>query len=139
MATPTPLAHLAPTPTPETKPFWDGAKRHELMLPRCRNCGKYHFYPRILCPFCWSKDLEWIKVSGKGILYSFSIPQRTVLNIPAPFVAAIVELKEGPKMATNIVGVEPHPKNLQCGMEVEVVFEDLTENITLTKFRPVAK
>jgi uncharacterized OB-fold protein len=109
------------------------------MLPRCRGCGKCHFYPRAICPFCWSNDLEWIKASGKGTLHAFSIPQRPVLGIPVPFVAAIVELEEGPRIATNIVGVEPDPKNLRCDMEVEVVFEDLTDTITLPKFRPVAK
>jgi hypothetical protein len=139
MAEPTKLAHLAPTPTPETKPFWEGTKRHELMLPRCRSCGKCHFYPRALCPFCWSNDLEWIKASGKGKLHTFSIPQRPVLGIPTPFIAAIVELEEGPKIATNIVGVAPDPKNLHCDMEVEVVFEGLTETITLPKFRPVPR
>jgi hypothetical protein len=62
-----------------------------------------------------------------------------VLGIPVPFIAAIVELAEGPKIATNIVGVEPDPKNLRCDMEVEVVFEDLTDAVTLPKFRPVTK
>jgi len=109
------------------------------MLPRCRSCGQCHFYPRGICPFCWSNDLEWIKASGKGKLHTFSIPQRPVLGIPVPFIAAIVALEEGPKIATNIVGVEPDPKNLRCDMEVEVVFEDLTDAITLPKFRPVTR
>jgi uncharacterized OB-fold protein len=62
-----------------------------------------------------------------------------VLGIPGPFIAAIVELAEGPKIATNIVGVEPDPQNLHCDMEVEVVFEDLTDAIALPKFRPVTR
>jgi hypothetical protein len=62
-----------------------------------------------------------------------------VLGIPVPFIAAIVELAEGPRIATNIVGVEPDPQNLRCDMEVEVVFEDLSDTITLPKFRPVTK
>lgn len=132
------LTHLAPTPTPETQPFWDGAKRHELMLPRCRGCGQYHFYPRALCPFCWSTDLEWIKASGKGKVHTFSIPQRAVMGITGPFIVAIVELDEGPRIATNIIGVDPDPKNVWCDMAVEVVFDDLTDAIALPKFRPVA-
>ncbi len=131
------LTHLAPKPTPETQPFWDGTKRHELLLPRCKGCGQCHFYPRAICPFCWSKDLEWIKASGKGKLHTFSIPQRPVLGIPVPFIAAIVELEEGPRLATNIVGIDPDPQNLRCDMDVEVVFEDLTDAITLPKFQPV--
>jgi uncharacterized OB-fold protein len=132
------LTHLAPTSTPETQPFWDGAKRHELMLPRCRGCGKCHFYPRALCPFCWSTDLEWIKASGKGKLHTFSIPQRSVMGITGPFIVAIVELEEGPRIATNVIGVDPDPKNVRCDMAVEVVFDDLTDTIALPKFRPVA-
>jgi uncharacterized OB-fold protein len=130
------FAHLAPTPTPETRPFWEGAKRHELMLPRCKACGKCHFYPRGICPHCWSNDLEWIKASGKGKLHTFAIPQRSIMGIPGPFITAIVELAEGPRIATNIVGVDPDPKNLRCDMEVEVVFDDLTDTISLPKFRP---
>jgi len=131
------LTHLAPTPTPETQPFWDGAKQHELRLPRCRGCGKCHFYPRALCPFCWSTDLEWIKASGKGKLHTFWIPQRAVMGITGPFIVAIVELEEGPRIATNIIGVDPDPKNVRCDMAVEVVFDDLTDTIALPKFRPI--
>ncbi len=126
-----------PLATPETKPFWEGAKRHELMLPRCQSCGQCHFYPRALCPFCWSQDLAWIKASGKGKLHTFSITHRPIMGLQAPFITAIVELAEGPKIATNIVGVEPDPQNLRCDMEVEVVFEDLSDEVTLPKFRPV--
>jgi uncharacterized OB-fold protein len=133
------LKHLAPTPTPETKPFWEGAKRHELMLPHCKSCGKHHFYPRSNCPFCWSNDLEWVKASGKGKLHTFSIPQRSIMGIPAPFIAAIVELEEGPRISTNLIGVDPDPKNLRCDMDVEVVFDDITDTVALPKFRPVTK
>ncbi len=132
------LTHLAPTPTPETQPFWDGAKRHELMLPRCRGWGKFQFYPRALCPFCWSTDLEWIKASGKGKVHTFSISQRAVMGITGPFIVAIVELDEGPRIATNVIDVDPDPKNVRCDMAVEVVFDDLTDTIALPKFRPVA-
>ena len=127
----------ASVPTPETKPFWEGARRHELMLPCCQSCGECHFYPRALCPFCWSQDLAWIKASGKGKLHTFSITHRSIMGLKAPFIAAIVELAEGPKIATNIVEVDPDPKNLRCDMEVEVVFEDVSSEITLPKFRPV--
>ena len=104
-----------------------------------KSCGKCHFYPRGVCPHCWSNDLEWIKASGKGKLHTFAIPQRPIMGIPGPFITAIVELAEGPRIATNVVGVEPDPKNLRCDMEVEVVFDDLTDTIALPKFRPVVK
>lgn len=139
MAEPGKLTHLAPTPTPETKPFWEGTKRHELMLPRCKSCGKCHFYPRSVCPHCWSNDLEWIKASGKGKLHTFAIPQRSIMGIPGPFITAIVQLDEGPRIATNLIGIEPDPKKVRCDMDVEVVFDDLTDTISLPKFRPVVK
>ena len=63
-----------PTPlTPEAKPYWDGLKEHKLMLPKCQDCGKAFFYPRILCPHCHSRNITWIQASGKGTLYSFEI------------------------------------------------------------------
>src|SRR5713101_7338496 len=62
--------------TPESKPYWDGMKEDKLMLPKCQDCGKVHFYPRVFCPHCHSKNLTWIQGSGKGKLYSFEILYR---------------------------------------------------------------
>ena len=128
-------ARAKPKPTPETQHFWDGTQAGELRLQRCDACAKVYFPPRPFCPGCGGRKVSVFKASGKGKLHTFSIPQRPVLGIPGPFIAAIVELAEGPKIATNIVGVEPDPQNLRCDMEVEVVFEDLTDTVTLPKFR----
>lgn len=127
-----------PKPTPETAPYWEAAKRGALAIQRCRACGDHYFYPRPLCPQCLSRDVEWVEVSGRGVLHTFVINQRPARGFPAkgPYVIGIVQLEEGPKMMTNIVGVEPDPKNLRCDMPVEVVFEAITDAITLPKFRP---
>jgi uncharacterized OB-fold protein len=129
-----------PTPTPETRPFWEAAKRHELLLPRCTQCGPFFFYPRATCPRCLSGDLEWQVVSGRGTLHTFTIVHRGPRNfpLPSPYVMAIVELDEGPRMMTNLVGVKPDPETLEIGMPVEVTWADVTPEVTLPHFRPAA-
>ena len=128
-----------PVPTPDTKPFWDGCKEHKLMLPRCQECGKMHYYPRGQCPHCWSAKLTWEQTSGKATLYSYVINHRPAPGFQdeAPYSIAVVELEEGPRMLTNIVGVPQTPEHLVLDMPVEVVFEEASEEITLPKFRPV--
>lgn len=129
-----------PKPTPETKPFWDAARQHTLRIQRCADCAHYYFYPRPLCPHCLSRNVAWVAVSGRGRLHTFVINHRPPRNLPlaAPFVIGIVELEEGPRLMTNIVGVDPDPAKLRCDMPVEVVFEDITADITLPRFRPRA-
>jgi uncharacterized OB-fold protein len=124
--------------TPESRPFWDAARRHELSLQRCRACGRWVFYPRAVCPHCFAADLEWRRASGRGTLHTFTIVHRGQRGfaLPAPYVLAIVELDEGPRLMTNLVGVEPDPARIRIGMPVEVVFEDLSADVALPRFRP---
>jgi uncharacterized OB-fold protein len=127
-----------PVPTPETKPFWDAARRHELALPFCRPCGAFFYYPRAACPRCLSPDLAWKPVSGRGTLHTFTVVHRGQKGFPLspPYVIAVVELEEGPRMMTNLVGIEPDPAALRIGMPVEVTFVDATADIALPHFRP---
>ena len=127
-----------PVPTPETRPFWEAARRHELSLQRCRACGRHVFYPRGACPHCFSADLEWRRVSGRGTLHTFTVVQRGQRGFPLgpPYVIAIVELDEGARLMTNLVDVEPDPEKIRIGMPVEVVFEDVSPEIALPRFRP---
>ncbi len=127
-----------PVPTPETRPYWEAARRHELMLPRCRPCDAVFFFPRAACPRCLSGDLEWTRMSGKGTLHTFTVVQRGQKNFPlgTPYVIAIVELAEGPRLMTNLVGVAPDAATITIGMPVEVVFEDVGADIALPRFRP---
>jgi len=121
----------------ETRPFWEGAKRHELWLQRCQDCGKFRFYPRSICPHCFSYNTEWIKVSGRGKIYSFTVshkPASPAFKQDVPYNIAIVELEEGVRMMSNIV--ECRNEDLGIDMPVEVVFDDVTPEITLPKFRP---
>ncbi len=131
-----------PTPIPDTQPFWDAARRHELLVPFCLDCQRHFFYPRRLCPHCLGERIEWRKASGRGRVYSFTVQYRAAhpaFAADVPFVSAVVELDEGVRLATNLVDVEPDPAKLRCDMPVEVVFDDVTPEVTLPKFRPVAE
>lgn len=136
-----PYRGALPRPTPETKPYWDGAKAHRLMLPWCTACGRPHFYPRSLCPHCGAADLEWRQASGRGTVYSYVINHKAARGFEdkVPYVIAVIELAEGPRMLSNLVmDATPTPETIRIDMEVEVVFDAVTPEITLPKFRPVA-
>lgn len=129
-----------PVPTEDSKPYWEGCKRHELLIQRCQDCGHYRFPPSVLCPKCMSTNVQWARVSGQGKVYSWTIFH--YLYHPAfakdiPYNVAIVELEEGPRIHSNIV--ECRNEDIYIGMPVEVVFEDVSEEIALPKFRPREK
>ena len=126
-----------PRPTAASLPFWEAAKRHELQIQRCSSCGAHIFYPREVCPECLSSDLNWMKVSGKGTVYSYTIaqaPTHPAFAEDIPYVIAIVELAEGPRLTTNITGCQP--EEVRVGMPVMATFDDVTPEMTLVKFRP---
>jgi hypothetical protein len=125
--------------TPESKPFWDGLREQKLMLPKCGDCGRVFFYPRIVCPHCQSRNVGWIQGTGRGKLYSFEIAYQTIskaFKVKPPYVLAMVELDEGARMLTNLVNVEPDPKKIRCDMPVEIVYQKLTDEVTLPLFQP---
>jgi uncharacterized OB-fold protein len=128
-----------PVPQGESDVYWEKAKQHELWLRKCDDCGEAYFYPRDISPCCFSKNTSWIQASGDASLYTFAIvhrPPHPGFRDEAPFVTAIVELAEGPRMPTNIVIDDPTPENLTVGMPLRVVFEDITDAIALPKFAP---
>ena len=127
-----------PKPTPDTQPFWDAVKRHQLSLPKCKACGQLHYFPRPFCPHCFSWDLEWVRCSGKGKLYSYVINHRPAPGFEeeAPYVIAVVELDEGPRMLSNLIDIEPTPEAVQVDMPVEILFQDVNEEMDMFKFRP---
>jgi len=90
---------LAPTPFPETARYWEAAAQGKLLVKFCTACGEYHFYPRGLCPFCFSDKTEWREAAGTGKIYSFSVTRRSEV----PYAIAYVTLAEGPTLLTNIV------------------------------------
>jgi len=126
-----------PHPTPDTQRYWEGCKRHELWLPFCLSCKEFFFYPRLFCPRCFGWKIEWRRASGRGTLYTYAIQYRPQApGFQPPYVTAIVQLDEGPRVMTNLVSVEPDPQKIRCDMPVEVVFEEMSDEITLPMFRP---
>jgi hypothetical protein len=127
-----------PKPTPETQHFWDGCKRGELILQRCKDTGRAYFPPRPFSPYTGSKNVETFRASGRATLYSYVINHRPApgFEAEAPYAIAVVELAEGPRMMTNIVDCPQTPEALQLDMPLEVTFEKVNDDISLPKFRP---
>ena len=127
-----------PVATPESDFFWDKTRKHELWIQKCVDCDTAFFYPRMICPDCLEDKIEWFKTSGKGLLYTYMINHRPPPGFEdeAPYAIAIVQLDEGPRMMTNIVGIENTPENLVLAMPLEVVFEDIVDDMSLPKWRP---
>jgi uncharacterized OB-fold protein len=106
----------APSPTPETEAFWSAAKEGKFVLRRCTACGKAHWYPRAICPFCMSDKTEWVEASGRGKIYTFSVMRRA----PEPYAIGYVTLEEGPSMLTNFVDCDFD--KLRIGQSVKLKF-----------------
>jgi uncharacterized OB-fold protein len=128
-----------PTIEDASRPYWDAARAGKLLIAKCNACKKVHHYPRPFCPSCWSEDVEAVEASGRGTLYTYSTvyvndlhPFKTRL----PYIAAMVELDEGPRLMTNIEGCEP--SDLHVGMPVQVDFRAITDDIDATVFRPIS-
>lgn len=131
------MARVLPEPTPETRHFWDGCKEGELRLQRCTDCTHSYFPPRPFCPKCASRNVEVYKASGKAFLYSFIINHRPHPGMgKEPHSIAIVQLAEGPRMMSNIVGCPQTPEALQLDMPLEVIFEKQNEDISVPLFQP---
>jgi uncharacterized OB-fold protein len=126
-----------PVPTPDTQPFWDGCAAGELRIQRCLECGKPYFYPRPVCPMCGSDRVEWFTASGQATLYSYVINHRPAPGFEdeAPYAIAVVQLAEGPRMMTNLVGVPNTPEDLILDMPLQVTFERRGD-VSLPLFAP---
>lgn len=124
-----------PRPTPDTERFWDGCRQGELRLQRCTSCGTVRYPPSPTCRRCGADDDEELVASGRARLASFVIHHRAVPGFEPPYVIAVVELAEGPRLMSNLVDVDPDPEALQVGMPLEVTFLDLDET-SLPVFRP---
>ncbi len=130
------MDRLLPQPTPETRHFWDGCKAGELRLQRCAACAESYFPPRPFCPACGSREVEVYPASGRAMLYSYVINHRPRADMGKdPHSIAVVQLEEGPRMMTNIVGCPQTPEALTLDMPLEVIFETFGD-IALPFFKP---
>jgi len=125
-----------PAITPETAHFWEGTRAGELRLQKCAACSHVYFPPRPFCPQCASANVGILRASGRATLYSYVIHHRPVPGFTPPYSIAVVQLEEGPRMMTNIVEIEQTPERLLLDMPLEVVFQRMTEEISLPLFRP---
>ncbi len=116
--------------------FWEGIKEKQLLLQRCKQCSKWLHPPRPVCPKCRSRDHEWVPLTGKGSIYSWAtIHESPHPAFKSPYTVVLVEMDEGPRLVSNMIDVTP--EELQIGMSVEAVFDDVAEDLTLPKFRRV--
>ncbi len=136
----TPPTKPLPKPANEelSRPFWEAAKRHELIMPRCNTCSNVFFYPREACPVCLGADLGWTPVSGRGRVYSYTIVHQAVnaaFQPDAPYAYAVIQLDEGPRLVSNIVDCPV--EDVTVDMPVTATFDDVTPEVTLVKFKPL--
>jgi len=127
-----------PRPAPESLPYWQEAREHRLALPKCEDCQKFWFPPSRTCPHCLSTNFSFQNVSGKGKIFSFVTFHRVyrpAFTNDVPYVVALIELEEGPRLLSNVMGVT-HDQ-VKCEMRVEVVFDDYDEDISIPKFKLV--
>ena len=121
----------------DNQEFWIGCKEHKLKFQKCKACGHVRWPPSMICPMCYSQEIQWIVARGKGKVYSFvvyHVAYHPGFENEVPYVVADVELEEGPRLLTNIVDC-PH-NEVKCDMPVEVTWEDITEEFSLPKFKP---
>ena len=126
-----------PQPTAQSRPFWDACASDDLRLQRCDACGAWWFPPAERCPECLGTRWAWTTTSGRGRVYSFVVFHRAyhpAFASELPYVVALVELEEGPRLISNVVGCPV--ESVRCDMTVEVVFDQVAEGIKLPKFRP---
>jgi uncharacterized OB-fold protein len=126
-----------PTIEDESRPFWDAAREGRFLIVRCGACSEAHHYPRPFCPTCWSEDVRWEDASGRATLYTWStifVNDLPPFNERLPYVAAAVDLEEGPRVMTNLVDCDP--ADLVVGMPLVVTFRELTDEVTAPFFTP---
>lgn len=137
MAEPAEYRKPLPIPSALSAPFWDGLREGVLRVQRCGACAEYVFYPRSHCPHCLSESLDWVKASGRARLYSFTVVRRAMhpaFQEDVPYVYAIVELEEGPRVTANVVGCPLEA--LRVDMPLRAVYDSVTPEVTLLKFEP---
>jgi uncharacterized protein len=131
------LPNPVPYQSPDNREFWTATAESRLLLRRCDECSAFIWYPRPFCPICGSLRTSWAQASGLGSVYTFTVVHRSTVpgyRDAVPYVVAYVELDEGPRVLTNIIGVAP--EDVRIGMPVSVEFTDTGEGSALYRFTP---
>jgi hypothetical protein len=128
-----PRGRVLPIVDESTAPFWDAARRDQLVVQRCAQSGHFHWPPRLTCPESSGVAPEWVPVSGNAEVFTFSVVYRSSHEYPkCPYVVAVVQLAEGPLMMTNVVDVAP--EDVRVGLPVTVRFEEMGDGLKLPVF-----
>jgi uncharacterized protein len=124
---------------PMTRPFWDAVEQGRLLLERCSGCQAVIWYPRGFCPRCGSTATDWIEASGRGTVYSYTVVRRSFGAFAplTPYVVAYIELAEGPRILSNVVGLEPD--GVTIGLPVELAVEKPDRSPAVYRFRPAPR
>ena len=131
------LVKPIPRPSTTTRPFWDGLNERKVQIQRCDGCDSWVFYPRTRCPSCLSDQLIWREVSGRGVLYTYTLarqPTAPHFADETPQQLAVVELDEGVRMTSTLVNVEP--SDIVIGMRLRPYFDQVTDAVTLLRYQP---
>ena len=132
------MPRIEPPVLPLSEPFWEATKRKELLLQHCESCARAVWYPRERCPHCLGATLRWEPAGGTGTIYSFNIMRKAgnpLMGEEVPYVIALVELDEGVRLTTNIVGCAP--EEVACDQRVELDWSvELSDGRRLPMFRP---
>ena len=131
------LVKPIPRPSTTTRPFWDGLNERKVQIQRCDGCDSWVFYPRTRCPSCLSDLLIWREVSGRGVLYTYTLarqPTAPHFADETPQQLAVVELDEGVRMTSTLVNVEP--SDIVIGMRLQPYFDQVTDAVTLLRYQP---
>lgn len=132
------MLRTQPVQTPFTKPWFAACRSGRLLIQHCRACGHYQFYPRTFCTNCSTTEQPaWVEAQGAGTVASFTIVHRAVSEAyNAPFIVALVDLEEGPRMMTHLVNCDPEVVHI--GMPVRVAFESWSGDVDMPVFAPQA-
>lgn len=137
------MSSVLPPPivNPDSAPYWEGARNDRLLLQRCGDCGTMRFFPRYLCTECGSDKVDWTEESGRGTVHSFTVVHRAAFpefQAQTPYIVALIDLEEGPRMMTNIVGDDAH--DVAIGDAVTVTFEARgSEGAKVPQFKRVGR
>jgi uncharacterized protein len=126
-----------PIITAENRPFWEGCRQGKLMLQYCDGCGQYQFYPRLYCMHCGAREVRWVEASGRGVVYSYTMIRQNKspeFRDDVPYNVALIELEEGPHMMSNVVEIADD--DLRVDLPVTIVFDPISDEISLPRFRP---
>lgn len=120
-----------------TAPYWNAARERRFVLPRCKGCGGWHFYPRATCPHCASPEIEWREASGTGTVYTYTVVERApspAFENEAPYTVAVIALAEGPHLMSSVTGCSPDA--VRIGLPVKVAFREFDGGVVLPVFQP---